>query len=398
MSALLSSLNILDFSTLLPGPFASKTLADLGAEVLRVESTKHPDFTRSLPSNSKGGLNAHASLNRSKQSIGLNLKQADAVKIVKKLVNKYDIVLEQFRPGVMKRLGLDYQELRKYNQSLIFCSLTGYGQTGPYRNRAGHDLNYLAISGISNYSRRKNESPVPQGIQVADIAGGAYHVVIGILAAVIHRQLTGEGQYIDISMTDAMLSMNVFEGSNWLSGGSGAEPESTMLNGGTLYDYYKTQDGRWVSVSSLEPLFLNALIKALELPENLLNTSLDDQDAQKKLKEILKKRFLERPWSEWETVFANCDACVELVLEFPEAMQHQQFKAREMIVDIPDSSGSTQKQIASPFKFSSCKPEYRHAGVELGEQTDLVLKELGYTQKQINKLKKAGVCEDNKTG
>jgi crotonobetainyl-CoA:carnitine CoA-transferase CaiB-like acyl-CoA transferase len=372
MSALLSSLNILDFSTLLPGPFASKTLADLGAEVLRVESTKHPDFTRSLPSNSKGGLNAHASLNRSKQSIGLNLKQADAVKIVKKLVNKYDIVLEQFRPGVMKRLGLDYQELRKYNQSLIFCSLTGYGQTGPYRNRAG--------------------------IQVADIAGGAYHVVIGILAAVIHRQLTGEGQYIDISMTDAMFSMNVFEGSNWLSGGSGAEPESTMLNGGTLYDYYKTQDGRWVSVSSLEPLFLNALIKALELPENLLNTSLDDQDAQKKLKEILKKRFLERPWSEWETVFANCDACVELVLEFPEAMQHQQFKAREMIVDIPDSSGSTQKQIASPFKFSSCKPEYRHAGVELGEQTDLVLKELGYTQKQINKLKKAGVCEDNKTG
>ena len=398
MSALLSSLNILDFSTLLPGPFASKTLADLGAEVLRVESTKHPDFTRSLPSNSKGGLNAHASLNRSKQSIGLNLKQADAVKIVKKLVNKYDIVLEQFRPGVMKRLGLDYQELRKYNQSLIFCSLTGYGQTGPYRNRAGHDLNYLAISGISNYSRRKNESPVPQGIQVADIAGGAYHVVIGILAAVIHRQLTGEGQYIDISMTDAMFSMNVFEGSNWLSGGSGAEPESTMLNGGTLYDYYKTQDGRWVSVSSLEPLFLNALIKALELPENLLNTSLDDQDAQKRLKKILKKRFLDRPWSEWEVAFADCDACVELVLEFPEAMQHQQFKAREMIVDIPDSSGSTQKQIASPFKFSSCKPEYRHAGVELGEQTDLVLKELGYTQKQINKLKKAGVCEDNKTG
>ena len=151
MSALLSSLNILDFSTLLPGPFASKTLADLGAEVLRVESTKHPDFTRSLPSNSKGGLNAHASLNRSKQSIGLNLKQADAVKIVKKLVNKYDIVLEQFRPGVMKRLGLDYQELRKSNQSLIFCSLTGYGQTGPYRNRAGHDLNYLAISGISKF-------------------------------------------------------------------------------------------------------------------------------------------------------------------------------------------------------------------------------------------------------
>ena len=238
MPAPLSSLKILDFSTLLPGPFASKTLADLGAEVLRVETSSRPDITRSLPANVKGGLNAHASLNRSKHSIGLNLKHPEAVKIVNQLIKKYDIVLEQFRPGVMKRLGLDYKQLCKQNPSLIFCSLTGYGQTGGYRYRAGHDLNYLAISGVSNYSRRKNERPVPLGIQVADVAGGSYHVVMGILSAVIHRQLTGEGQAIDISMADAMFSMNVFEGANWLAGGDGAEPESTFLNGGTLYDYY----------------------------------------------------------------------------------------------------------------------------------------------------------------
>nr|MCS5552096.1 CoA transferase [SAR324 cluster bacterium] len=176
MPAPLSSLKILDFSTLLPGPFASKTLADLGAEVLRVETSSRPDITRSLPANVKGGLNAHASLNRSKHSIGLNLKHPEAVKIVNQLIKKYDIVLEQFRPGVMKRLGLDYQQLCKHNPSLIFCSLTGYGQTGRYRYRAGHDLNYLAISGVSNYSRRKNELPVPLGIQVADVAGGSYHV------------------------------------------------------------------------------------------------------------------------------------------------------------------------------------------------------------------------------
>ena len=293
MPAPLSSLKILDFSTLLPGPFASKTLADLGADVLRVETSSRPDITRSPKTNEKSFMNAHASLNRSKHSIGLNLKHPEAVKIVNKLVKKYDIVLEQFRPGVMKRLGLDYKKLRIQNPSLIFCSLTGYGQTGAYRYRAGHDLNYMSISGISNYSRRKNELPVPLGVQIADVAGGSYHVVIGILSAVIHRQLTGEGQAIDISMTDAMFSMNIFESDNWLVNGVGAEPESTFLNGGTLYDYYKTKDGRIVSVSSLEPHFFALLIKAMELPETLLEISLSDQKSQKILKKILKKRFLE---------------------------------------------------------------------------------------------------------
>ena len=372
-------------------------LADLGAVVLRVESPTRPDLVRMLPTQIKGGSGIHETLNRSKFSFGLNLKHPDAVKIVQQLVNKYDIVLEQFRPGVMKRLGLDYEELRRHNPALIFCSLTGYGQTGVYRNRAGHDLNYLALSGVSNYSRRKNESPVPLGIQVADIAGGSYHVVMGILAAVVHRQETGEGQSIDISMADAMFSMNVFEGANWLAGGPGAEPESTWLNGGTFYDYYQTQDGRWVSVSSLETQFFAALIHAMELPETLLQTSLTDLEAQKMLKGILRKRFLERTWSEWESAFAYCDACVELVLEFPEAMEHQQFKDREMIKDVPVQDGSSRKQIASPLKFSACKPEYRHVGVELGKQTDIVLKELGYTFEQIKKLKNAGVCADNKT-
>lgn len=397
MSAPLSSLRILDFSTLLPGPYASMMLADLGAEVLRIESPTRPDLVRMLPPRVKGGSATHGTLNRSKLSLALNLKKPEAVKIVQQLVSKYDIVLEQFRPGVMKRLGLDYEELRKHNPALIFCSLTGYGQTGPYRNRAGHDLNYLAISGVSNYSRRKNESPVPLGIQVADVAGGSYHSVMGILAAVIHRQQTGEGQALDISMSDAMFSMNIFEGANWLAGAPEAQPESTWLNGGTFYDYYQTRDERWISVSSLEPQFFSALLNAMELPETLLQTAFDDAEAQIQLKKILQKRFLERPWSEWETVFADIDACVELVLEFPEAMEHQHFKDREMISEVPDSDGALHKQIASPFKFSTCKAEYRHVGAELGEQTEMVLKDLGYTEQQFEKLKNDGVCADNKT-
>ncbi len=396
MSSPLSTLKILDFSNLLPGPFASMMLADLGAEILRIESPIRPDLVRMMRPKINGSSATHATLNRSKNSLALDLKHPGAVKIVQQLVGKYDIVLEQFRPGVMKRLGLDYEELRRHNPALIFCSLTGYGQTGPYRNRAGHDLNYLALSGVSNYSRRKNESPVPLGIQVADVAGGSYHVVMGILAAVVHRRQTGEGQAIDISMSDAMFSMNVFEGANWLAGAPEAQPESTWLNGGTFYDYYQTKDGRWISVSSLEPQFFTALLSAMELPETLLQTSLDDPEAQKGLKNILRKRFLERSWTEWETAFADTDTCVELVLEFTEAMEHQQFKAREMIADVPASDGSSQKQIASPFKFSVCKAEYRHVGVELGEQTDMVLKELGYTTQQIEELKNDGACADNK--
>ncbi len=234
MSSPLSTLKILDFSNLLPGPFASMMLADLGAEILRIESPIRPDLVRMMRPKINGSSATHATLNRSKNSLALDLKHPGAVKIVQQLVGKYDIVLEQFRPGVMKRLGLDYEELRRHNPALIFCSLTGYGQTGPYRNRAGHDLNYLALSGVSNYSRRKNESPVPLGIQVADVAGGSYHVVMGILAAVVHRRQTGEGQAIDISMSDAMFSMNVFEGANWLAGAPEAQPESTWLNGGTF--------------------------------------------------------------------------------------------------------------------------------------------------------------------
>ena len=193
-------------------------------------------------------------------------------------------------------------------------------------------------------------------------------------------------------MSDVMLSMDIFEGANWLAGAPEAKPESTLLNGSTFYDYYKTRDDRWISVSSLEPKFFAALLDAMELPATLLQITLDDPEAQTYLKKILQEKFLERPWPEWEAAFADIDACVELVLEFPEAMEHQHFKAREMIAEVPTLDGSAQKQIASPFKFSICKAEYRHVDAELGEQTEMVLKDLRYTEQQIEKLKYRRLC------
>ena len=186
MSGPLSGLKVLDFSTLLPGPFATMMFADMGADVLRVESPSRPDMVRVMPPYADDGNSAaHGFLNRSKRSIAIDLKRPEGVEIVKQLVAEYDIVIEQFRPGVMDRLGVGYEALKAINPKLIYCSITGYGQTGPYRDRAGHDMNYLAIAGVLGYNGRKASGPAPMAVQVADIAGGSCHAVIGVLAAVI---------------------------------------------------------------------------------------------------------------------------------------------------------------------------------------------------------------------
>ena len=196
----LTGLKVLDFSTLLPGPYATQMLADMGAEVLRVEAPGRYDMMRDVEPKINGASCAHGSVNRNKRSLALDLKHPEAGNIIRKLLADYDIVVEQFRPGVMKRLGLDYDSLAATNPRLIYCSITGYGQTGPLKDRAGHDINYLSLAGLASFSGRKETGPVLSGTQIADVGGGSHHAVMGILAAVIQRHTTGKGQYIDISV------------------------------------------------------------------------------------------------------------------------------------------------------------------------------------------------------
>jgi len=391
MSGPLASLKVLDFSTLLPGPFASLMLADMGAEVLRIESPTRVDLLRVLPPHDHGTSASHAYLNRNKRSLALDLKQTEALEIVRELVKDYDIVLEQFRPGVMERLGLGYAALNAINPRLIYVSITGYGQTGPYKDRAGHDINYLALAGIASHTGRQDSGPLPLGVQLADVAGGSLHAVVGLLAAVIARQHSGVGQHLDVSMTDCSFSLNAMAGAGYLACGVEPDWETQVLNGGSFYDYYRTRDGRWMSVGSLEPAFMQQLCEALGRPELAAHGLSPRPEQQKVLKLALQVEFEKRSFEQLCELFAGVDACVEPVLSLSEAVEHPQLKARKLISQVPRGDGSTQAQIACPLKFSEGLPEPRHTGAAVGAHSDEVLAELGLSAQRIAALRQAKV-------
>lgn len=391
MAGPLKSLKILDFSGLLPGPFGSLLLADMGADVLRVESPSRPDLVRMMPPYDDGVSACHAFLNRSKRGIAIDLKKPEGVDIVKRLVADYDIVIEQFRPGVMDRLGVGYEALKEINPRIIYCSITGYGQTGPFRDRAGHDMNYLAVAGVLGYNGRKATGPAPMAVQVADVAGGSLHAVAGILAAVIHRMNTGEGQFVDISMTDCAFSMNALTAPQALVGGIEPALETTQLNGGSFYDCYETADGRHISVGGLEPQFFMQFCQAIGRPELSPKGIVMVPEVVAELKAEIRKEMLKKTWAEWQTLFAGLDCCAEPVFSFSEACEHPHIVARELVVGVPKPDGGTQRQLASPIRFSGSNPEYRFTGVALGAHTDEVLQEAGYAAGDIAALRAGNV-------
>ena len=387
----LAGLKVLDFTGLLPGPFGTRLLADMGAEVLRVEAPVRPDMVRIMPPFDSDGLSAcHASLNRNKGAIAIDLKTPEGLEIVRSLVKEYDVVVEQFRPGVMSRLGIGFEELKAINPKLIYCAITGYGQNGVYRNRAGHDLNYLAVAGIMDYTGRQEAGPLPLPIQAADVSGGLY-AVGGILAAVIHRLNTGEGQMVDISLTDAAFSLQALTAPPALVGNEQPKPETDGLNGGSFYDCYRTADNRFLSVAGPEPQFFSGFCMAIEKPE-LLPLGISKQpDTVKLVKSTIQDVIIQKPLSEWVALFSALDVCVEPVLTFAEACEHPQMRDRNMVVDVPMANGERQKQIACPVVFSATPVQYKLTGGHLGAETDRVMQSQGYTSEQIANFKKRGV-------
>ncbi|NPV91915.1 MAG: CoA transferase [Firmicutes bacterium] len=392
MAGPLSGLKILDFSTLLPGPFATMCLADMGADVLRIVSGSRPDLADLLPPYIPGTKMSAASaqLGRNKRLLTLNLKDERAIKVIHQLLAEYDIVIEQFRPGVMAKLGLDYESLRALNPRLIYCSLTGYGQTGPMRDRAGHDINYIALSGMASYSGRKDVGPSLVGMQIADVAAGSNNTIIGLLAAVVYRQNTGRGQYIDISMTDGMVAFNATVGASYLLSGFVTGREGMFLNGGSLYDYYETKDGQYISFGGLEPQFFKAFCEAIDRPDLIAGgvqpkglASIKEQ-----VREIIKTKSRD----EWTTRFNATDACFEPVLDLAEAFASELVRERGMVVEVPGPDGIKVKQIANPIKFSETPPEYRSLGKNAASADNQeIMLGLGYTEAEFEEYANSGV-------
>jgi alpha-methylacyl-CoA racemase len=393
MAGALEGLKILDFSTLVPGPYATMCLADMGAEVLRIKSGSRPDVVDFLPPFLPGTeMSAvSAQLSRNKKVMPLNLKDPRAVEVIHQLLGEYDIIIEQFRPGVMAKLNLDYESLRKVNPRLIYCSLTGYGQTGSMRDRAGHDINYIAMSGVASYSGKKESGPPLMGIAIADIASGSNNAIIGILSAVIYRERTGNGQHIDVSMTDGMIAFNTFmQGASYLVNGKGIGMEENLINGGSLYDYYETLDGRYLSFGGVEPQFFKAFCQTIGRPELVAGGVAPKNLAQIKeeIREILKTKTLDV----WMDLFNAVDACVEPVLTLGEVLEGLLVHDRGMVVEVPGPYGTKVKQIANPIKFSESVPQYRHTGIPLSEaNTEEVMKNLSYSQEEIEEFGNTGL-------
>lgn len=385
MYQLLNGVRILDLTRLLPGGYASQLLADLGAEVLKVEDPWQGDYLRwmkpYLPGTKESAL--YWSLNRNKKSLKLNLKSTEGREALLRLLGKYDIVLEGFRPGVMDSLGLGYQALSKINPSVILCSISGYGQTGPFSQRSGHDINYMAVSGALGLTGQAGGAPVPPAVQIADIGGGALIAVTGILSAFIARQQTGRGQYIDVSMLDGVVSWMTMLFAQQATTDSMMKRGEGILNGGEVcYGVYETKDGLYMSLGALEPKFWQAFCQAIERPELIGKQFANDPDVLAEVERIFNSRTQE----EWVNFFGDKDICCEPVLEVSKAREHPQIKARRLFISLSHPHGKTIVSVGCPLKFPEEREFPDHTPPGFGEQTREVLLEAGFTEEEIERL------------
>ncbi len=321
----LDGLLVLDFSTLLPGPMAGLILAEAGAEVIKVERVGSGDEMRLWPPMLDGDSACFAALNRGKQSLALDLKSAEDRARLDPYLSRADVLIEQFRPGVMARLGLGPADLAARYPGLIYCSITGYGQTGPRADAAGHDLNYMAETGVLGLSLGDKAAPVVPPVLIADIAGGAYPAVMNILLALESRRVTGRGAHLDVSMTD-----NLFPLAWWAlaqRAATGAEPGNGdhLLTGATArYHLYPAQDGRIVAVAAIEQRFWDRFSAAIDLPPALRD---DQRDPAATLAEVA-RRIAARDGADWVPVFAKADCCCNLVEDLGAALASDHFQAR----------------------------------------------------------------------
>ncbi len=370
----LSGITVIDLSRLLPGPYCSMILADHGARVIAIEDKRFL----------ADGLFLNI-INRNKEHMTLNLKAAEGREIFFRLLDKADVILEGFRPGVVDRLGVDYESVRQVNPRIVYCSITGYGQNGPYRDRVGHDVNYLSFAGVLDLIGEPDRPPSIPGIQIADIAGGGMNAAIGILLALFARQRTGQGQYIDISMTDGMVGF--LPAALFFSQLTGREPkraDGILSHRYACYNTYETADGQYLSIGAVEYRFWKKLCEVLDVPDYAALQY--DDNHRLEILDFMRAAFRKKPLDQWESTLGDLDICWGRVQSLNEVLLDPLFQEREMVVDIDGRDGKKTKTLGVPVKLSDTPGSVRTAPVGFGESTADILGELGYTSEEIKAL------------
>ena len=367
----LSGLTVLDLSRLLPGPFCSMILADHGARVIAVEDSRYAI---------EAGINT--SVLRNKEHMTLNLKSEQGREIFLKMAEKADVVLEGFRPGVVDRLGVGYDKVSARNPGIIYCSISGYGQTGPFRNEAGHDVNYLSVAGVLDLIGEKDRPPAIPGIQIADLAGGGMNAVIGILLALHARHQTGKGQYIDISMTDGSFSLlSLVLSIRQFTGVPIKRADSLLSHRYACYNTYETKDGRYLSIGAVENRFWKNLCVFFEKPE-YIPLQYDD-GRREEIIYFMRHAFKQKTLAQWQEALDGKDICWGPVKSLEEALASPLFAAREMVVDLEDEKGGKKRFLGVPVKLSDTPGSVLTLPPVFGENTARLLAEFGYSTEEI---------------
>ncbi len=384
MSNALEELGVLDLTMNLPGPYMTWLLANLGAKVIKIENPQGGDYARVLGGTASDANNPFfEAVNRNKKSVTLNLKNPEGRRLFLALLDKHDILVEGFRPGTMERLGLGFETTSAAQPRLIHVSISGYGQEGPYRLRAGHDLNYLSLAGIIGMTGTRDGLAAIPGIQIADLAAGSLMALSGLLAAVIQRHSTGRGQFVDISMFHGSLSLATMVFAGVEAGLEEPEPGKMLLNGRfPCYGLYRTSDGYYMSLGCIEPKFWENFCAAVGRPD-LASHQFGAPEIVKEVENI----FGAKTQQQWVELMKNHDACCEPVVSIKDAVKSDLVKARDMVNSVPTG----HRCLASPFKLSGSSAANDIPAPGLGEHTRETLSELGLSAKELDRLSREGV-------
>jgi crotonobetainyl-CoA:carnitine CoA-transferase CaiB-like acyl-CoA transferase len=390
-SLLLEGLRVVDLTRLLPGPLCTMLLGDYGAEVVKVEDTVAGDPTRAVGREIDGTGSFFWLLNRNKKSLAVNLKTSQGREILRRLALRSDVLVEGFRPGGMERLGLDYGTLKSLHPGLIYVSITGYGQKGPYRERAGHDLNYTALAGLLDLSAAPGEGPVMPAVQIADIAAGTLMALASIFMALYARRRSGEGCHVDISMTRGLLPWLVYAAATPEGGEELPRRGCGHLTGAYgCYNIYETADNKYMTLGALEPHFWQNFCHAVGRPHWVERQF--DPAFQEQLTEELRALFKEKTQEEWVEFFARHDACCEPVLDLHAAAAHPLAREEGFWIEVSRPGGASQRQPGFPLLFSGRGGELRLPPPRLGEHTEEILAWLDYSRAEIAALLAEGVA------